>query len=318
MKLSTLTGLALAGALAMGTAAPAMAQSPSFEPYYVTPKILYSHTSMDNLNTSGKASGYFGKNTGKYTKGVFSDDTFGGGLSVGYDFGVYSEYPIRMELEYLHRGKISGSGPFKITSSHQNPLRPQDTNVSGSDLKVSATVQTVMANFFLDFPTDTAFTPYVGLGIGGAYVDAKLSSEHTMTLGTERGYYVDDFNPAAGPPPAVGYLYNYSGSIHGQQAGWNFAWQASAGCSYQFKDNMSLDLSYRYSDFGRAQFGSSGFILGGKRMDQEWREDNTGSGGTDSGQDGTNAYGVMGHYRSKGKMDLTAHEVVLGLRITAF
>jgi len=71
------------------------------------------------------------------------------------------------------------------------------------------------ANLYWDIATIAGFTPYVGAGAGFAIT----------TL---------DAPAALGP----------SGND------WRFAWSASAGVSYAFGPDFSLDLSYRYLDMG--------------------------------------------------------------------
>lgn len=322
MKLSTLTGLVLGGALAIGSAAPAMAQNYyNFDPYYFTPKILYSHTKLTDFSSGGNVSGqYINHSSGTYKENNWKDGTFGGGFAVGYDFGAYSEYPIRVELEYLHRGSVKAKGSYKMTANYGSG---SSTNIQGSDARVSATVQTLLTNFYLDFPTDSDFTPYIGLGIGGAYVDAKVDSRFHMTLGSERGYYVNgpgavsqdpDNFPAEDAEPIIRNTYNYDGPIYGQQSSWNLAWQASAGFSYQIKDNIALDVSYRYSDFGQAKFGTSGFRFSGREIGDYYVPES----GAVSGQAGTNVNKELARFSTKSEMDLKAHEVIVGLRISAF
>lgn len=71
----------------------------------------------------------------------------------------------------------------------------------------------VMANAYFDYLTCTPWTPYVGAGIGSAYLKA------------------DD----------------------GEQAKsvYNLAWQVMAGLTYDINSNWTLDAGYRYADLGR-------------------------------------------------------------------
>lgn len=204
MKLKkSILGLALAGALTLCGASPAAAQNSPMDPYYFTPKLLYSYAMYKNF--SGQTVGLPYSGTKK------NDDTWGGGVAVGYDFGTYGEYPIRLELEYLYRGK---------TSADYGPRGRTNDNLTSYN--ITSDIHTVFANAYLDFPTDTAFTPYVQAGLGGAYVDTDFKEET---------------------------LFNWF-NIHGSQAEWNFAWNVGAGLAYQCSDNIALDLSYRYSSFG--------------------------------------------------------------------
>lgn len=290
MKLKpSVLSLALAGAVALGSGAAAEAQQRPIEPYYFTPKVMYSYTQHDEFKNNGMISGpELGQHgsVGKYKGGDRHDETFGGGVSVGYDFGAYSEYPVRLELEYLHHGSADTNLGRKRTSNIDLGNNP-DTKVIHSQHEISSKVQTVMVNAFLDFPTDTAFTPYIGAGIGTAYVDTEVTSQRDMLLGGIEGH-------------GGQYLYQAHHRYKGSDSSWNFAWQASAGFSYQVADNMALDLSYRYSDFGSSDIGNVNRTLHGV---------------TDSS---TPDAALMGEISNKSTLDLTAHEVLLGLRISAF
>ena len=76
----------------------------------------------------------------------------------------------------------------------------------------------VMANAYFDYLTCTPWTPYVGAGIGSAYLKA------------------DD----------------------GEQAKsvYNLAWQVMAGLTYDINSNWTLDAGYRYADLGRIRKNS--------------------------------------------------------------
>jgi|GEM_PF-326004 len=317
MKLkSSIMGLALAGAVALCSSAPAQAQQRPIEPYYFTPKITYSNTMMDSMSTKGTVTGDFWQHgdLGRYDGGDKTDKTFGGGAAVGYDFGAYSEYPVRMELEYLHRGNINGQYARQQTANTRTGNSPGGVNESWNSYDFKATIQTVMLNAYLDFPTETALTPYVGAGLGGAYVDSKFTGFSNGNISGDRGYYVCGGAPCeAGVDtldPTRGYEYRYNFKPKGQQNSWNFAWQVSAGASYQFTDNLAFDLSYRYSDFGAADMGSNRLHLSGERIDEF-----IDPGPPTPGKNENTELGTMVH---KGKVDLSAHEVIFGLRVTAF
>lgn len=73
----------------------------------------------------------------------------------------------------------------------------------------------VMVNGYFDFLTCTAWTPYVGAGIGSSYLKA-------------------DFG-------------DYAKSVY------NLAWQVMGGVAYDVNENWTLDLGYRYADLGRVR-----------------------------------------------------------------
>lgn len=71
----------------------------------------------------------------------------------------------------------------------------------------------VMANAYFDYLTCTPWTPYVGAGIGSAYLKA------------------DNGNQA--------------------KSVYNLAWQVMAGLTYDINSHWTLDAGYRYADLGR-------------------------------------------------------------------
>lgn len=304
----------MAGALAL---LPSVAQAQrTTEPLYVTPKVLYSYHSMDGFKTDGHAGG-FNVDT-KFSGKDKTDDSFGGGVAIGYDFGAVGQAPVRLELEYLYHGQVKGDYGNQSSGSINNlPMVSMDQNMKAS-------VHTVMANVYLDFPNESDFTPYIGAGVGGAYVDAQVTGLQSLTMEHPTARYYNQLDNAGNSwNGSTSNVYGpYRGSIYGQQNSWNFAWNANAGFSYQMTPNVALDLGYRYSDFGKADFGSNGFRLGGPVIDQQY---NTGSDGIPNGPPptgddtpGTNKQAEVGTYSYKSSMDLTAHEVILGLRFTGY
>lgn len=71
----------------------------------------------------------------------------------------------------------------------------------------------VMANAYFDYLTCTPWTPYVGAGIGSAYLKA------------------DNGNKA--------------------KSVYNLAWQVMAGVAYDINSHWTVDAGYRYADLGR-------------------------------------------------------------------
>ena len=76
----------------------------------------------------------------------------------------------------------------------------------------------VMANAYFDYLTCTPWTPYVGAGIGSAYLKAD-SGEEAKSV-------------------------------------YNLAWQVMAGLTYDINSHWTLDAGYRYADLGRIRKNS--------------------------------------------------------------
>lgn len=293
MKLKNLMGMALFGALAFAPAAASAQGFKPIEPLYVAPKILYSHQGLNSFANRGVFSGpnyYYG--AGTYKGQDVSKSTFGGGLAIGYDFSTTGQSPVRLEAEYLWHGQAKmnpGTGE-QLTANNGAIMASQDINSVKND------IHTLFANVYWDFHNDSAFTPYIGVGAGAAYVNTRMS------LGTYAAF--------SGPKYWNGGVLvtdQYVGdrSISDEQNCWNFAWNASAGFSYQITDATAVDLSYRYSDFGEAKFGTKGHSYA---LEVAVDENDSTKGNTLT----------SGKTFNKGTMDLTSHEVILGLRFSAF
>ena len=129
-------------------------------------------------------------------KGAFS---LGGG--VGYKVNKY--FRTDLTADYWFKSKFSGQ-----TSDL--------TSVSVDESRFSALL--LLANAYADLGTWNGITPYVGAGIGGAYV--KWDDLHN-TIDTT--------------------------TIHNGGKGWRFAYALTAGASYCLTNNVLLDAGYRYS-----------------------------------------------------------------------
>ena len=191
-KFSILAGLRrCAVTLALVFTASALFTAPAnagAEGLYFAGKLGLNFQSLDNANH-----GLSGE----------KDQTIGIGAAMGYDFYPLATMPVRVELELMYQTEA------KYTNA-------------GTTLKDS--ISTVFVNGFYDFHTGTIFTPYVGLGIGTAWVDSE---------GSVNGYGT------------------------GTNTESNFAWNIGAGLGIELDYNLSFDIHYRYVGFGTARTGSS-------------------------------------------------------------
>jgi opacity protein-like surface antigen len=175
---------------------------------YVAPKFTYSFQTMDDVAAKG--------NGIDYSLSDGDDSTAGVALAVGYDFGVKFDVPVRVELEYAYRGENKES--WNTTSGADS--------LEGS-MKVHA--QTLFVNAYYDFKNDTAFTPYVGFGIGAAFLDTKNSIDLVYGGNT------------------------YDASASNTET--NFAWNVGAGVAYELTKSWDIDFGYRFVDMGQAEGG---------------------------------------------------------------
>ena len=157
---------------------------------YVAPKFVLNMQSTE-LEALGASSG------------TLDDTSAGGALAVGYDFSRKYDVPVRAELEFGAYGRLSES---------------ESASVNGLSIGAEAEVgiTTLLANVYWDIADYSGFTPYVGAGLGMAWVKTELSAS-IAGLGSAS---IDDTKAV-------------------------FAGQLGFGCSYEFNDNIALDLGYR-------------------------------------------------------------------------
>ena len=80
----------------------------------------------------------------------------------------------------------------------------------------------LMANAYFDYLTCTPWTPYVGAGIGAAYL------KYNRNNGADK------------------------------KTTYNFAWQVMGGVTYDINANWALDAGYRYADLGQIRKNYNG------------------------------------------------------------
>ena len=114
---------------------------------YLAPKFLMSIQDTGRVERSSALAG----------TGVddYSQFTLGGALALGYDFWPQQMLPLRAEIEFAMRGNSEKTW--------------SDGGVNVRDVKGTWNNSTLFANLFWDFHNDSAFTPYIGAGLGLAF-----------------------------------------------------------------------------------------------------------------------------------------------------
>jgi opacity protein-like surface antigen len=168
----------------------------ALEGFYIAPKLGYSLLNFDDPEI------------GEFGFSDDDDDVWGGGLALGYDMRRKGGIPIRVEVEGFIRESGEATWPAAFGEG---------------TVRNRAEVATLFANAFFDIPLGWIITPYVGGGLGVAWVDYRTSGE----LGFVDGSASDDRT--------------------------NFAWNLGAGLAWEFTQNMALDFNYRYVDAGEGR-----------------------------------------------------------------
>lgn len=140
----------------------------------------------------------------------------------GMGIGVEHSRWLRFDITGEYRGKQL----FVAQDSYCNGGGGCGTNEYTADLESWLG----LANVYIDLVTWRGLTPYVGGGIGLAYVD------------------VQGFKDVNVPNNSVFYGDKDTSTT-------NFAWALYAGVSYDVTDQLTLDFAYRYSDLGDAKTG---------------------------------------------------------------
>jgi opacity protein-like surface antigen len=168
----------------------------ALEGFYIAPKLGYSLLNFDDPQI-GAIDGFSDED----------DDVWGGGLAIGYDMRRMEMFiPLRIEVEGFLRDRGEETWPvddFGIVTVENR-----------------AEVATLFANAFFDIPLGWVITPYVGGGVGAAWVDYKTSLEGVGSASDDRT---------------------------------NFAWNLGAGLAFEFLENIALDFNYRYVDAGEGR-----------------------------------------------------------------
>lgn len=155
------------------------------------------------------------------------DEAWSAGGGVGYQVNHYLRSDLT--LDYWAKAKFNGTSNG-IDCGTGLPCSSTDE----SDM--SALV--LLANAYIDLGTWHRVTPYIGAGIGGAYVQWD-DLANTIT-----GVTTD----------------------HAGAKNWRFAWALSAGASYCLTSKLDLDLGYRFTRVsgGRmlSQYAPDGGFLG--------------------------------------------------------
>ncbi len=160
---------------------------------------------IDSIQSTGDISK--GGGTKFFDVDNYSQNTIGGGVFVGYDFYPMHQIPVRAEVEYAIRTNSETEWDSKVIGA---------IPAGAASLKGQWNLQTLFLNAYWDFHNDTAFTPYIGGGIGMGFIQSK--------------YEVN--------APGLSDSYNETNTV--------FAWNAGAGVAYAITDNLSADLAYRF------------------------------------------------------------------------
>ena len=210
-------------------------------------------SSAADLTAPTPPSTYSGKAVNKYDTGYKLEGV------IGYELG--SNVRVELELFYSEADvdKLTYSDVSTTILGPQGPLQTFDVSedahppVSGSAEQIGA-----MLNLWYDIDLGSKWTPYVGIGIGVIEVDFSDVKYDDNALAQHVANEVAVIQARATNPgvpreallmgimndPRVQLPPGYAPKVSTTDT--VFAYQAAAGVSYQFRDNLVLRLGYRY------------------------------------------------------------------------
>ncbi|HEY6257808.1 MAG TPA: outer membrane beta-barrel protein [Xanthobacteraceae bacterium] len=140
------------------------------------------------------------------------------------DFGV--GYQVNNWLRFDFTGEHRTAAKFKAVGSYKEFCPGGATCFDQYDGSHAAEV--FLLNAYLDLGTWWCLTPFVGVGVGGAW--------NTVTAVTDLGIV----NTQA---PGFGFSSQ-------DATNWNFAWSTQAGLAYNVSSNLKLEMAFRYLNLG--------------------------------------------------------------------
>jgi opacity protein-like surface antigen len=215
----TILTLALAAPLVTSAARAADYQPPPPQVYVQPPQVIEG--------TSGwYLRGYIGMSSQKaelfhpsFNEKPYThiDDGFDSAPFFGVGVGYYFNEWLRFDVTGEYRGSANYHG-YGIYPGGSDEYRARKSELVG------------LVNAYADLGTWWCVTPFIGVGVGGAY--NTISS------------FLDINTPTGGV---------YSAQ---QQSMWNFAWALHAGLAYKVTPGFTVELAYRYLDLGKAETGT--------------------------------------------------------------
>lgn len=151
--------------------------------FYISGKFIYGYQRIENINVSVNGSRQYNKDR--------TDRTTGGAIAFGYNFIDKNKLPLRVEFEAAKRNK------FKTY---------------GAEIRTD----TYLVNAYYDFNNKTPLTPYLGVGLGVAATNLKVTNSSFTKSDTSR----------------------------------DLSWNIGTGINYKISSNLSADIGYRYIDYG--------------------------------------------------------------------
>lgn len=159
-------------------------------------------------------------------------------LQVGFEnnliVGFHFSEDLRAEGEFLYQNMqrdMSGSYDWNERYSSTGVLAFYTNDRPLANTSSTVNVFSLMTNLIYDFNNSTAWTPFIGAGLGIGWINSDGTKEDNVLITQTSA----DASPSSTPTT------EYSPELYGTA----FAWQFKVGVNYAWQENMSFDLVYR-------------------------------------------------------------------------
>jgi opacity protein-like surface antigen len=159
---------------------------------YVAPRFLVGLQDTGELSNAGEL------------LDQHSSVVFGGALAVGYNLAPAFNLPIRAEVEYALRTNSEGEKKNDFSGGEEKFIHKMN-------------LSTLFLNAYYDIGTGTAFTPFVGVGVGAAF---RWDGTDYKETGVPTSSWSDNAT--------------------------SFAANVGVGVSYAVTESIAADLGYRF------------------------------------------------------------------------
>jgi opacity protein-like surface antigen len=236
---SALMAAALSSSISFAADLPPIVEIPpeiipqSYGGWYLRGDIGYASTSVQGVSYFQGAS-----QTGKFDRyDIDHSWLFSGGI--GYQVNDW----FRVDLTANYYGKADFDGASALNVACSDGGGGVCSYSDDGDVQIT----TMLFNAYLDLGTYQGFTPYVGAGIGGAYLHwGDMKNEEYYVSGTV--------------PTSFGF-----DDVHGKRSGWRFASALHTGVSYDIASNWKIDAGYSFTHISKGEmfgFGANSGLDG--------------------------------------------------------
>jgi opacity protein-like surface antigen len=149
-----------------------------------------------------------------------TDDSAFIDVGVGYQMNNW----LRFDFTAEHRAMAK----FKVVGSYGGAFCNAGVGTCFDQYDGSHSAEVFMANAYLDLGTWWCLTPFVGVGVGGAWNTVSSLSDVGLVADGTTGF----------------------GFAASDNSSWNLAWSATAGLTYNVSNNLKLEFAARYLNLG--------------------------------------------------------------------